>query len=142
VKLGEIHIAVPPKPAGYVSVECRFTYDTSGLLEVDVTVPDTGVSKQIAIYDEEDSAITANLGERRAALAALKIHPRETDENVAALARAARCYEDFLGPQRDYVGQLVSNFQSALETQDARVIDPARAELAQRLDELEGDRFL
>jgi molecular chaperone HscC len=142
VKLGEIHVAVPPKPAGHVSVECRFTYDTSGLLEVDVTVPDTGVSKQIAIYDEEDSAITANLGERRAALAALKVHPREADENVAALARAARCYEDFLGPQRDYVGQLVSNFQSALETQDARVIDPARAELAQRLDELEGERFL
>jgi molecular chaperone HscC len=142
VKLGEIHIAVPPKPAGHVAVECRFTYDTSGLLEVDVTVPDTGVSKQIAIYDEEDSAITANLDQRRAALAGLKVHPREADENVAALARAARCYEDFLGPQREYIGQLVSSFQSVLESQDARMIDPARAELAQRLDELEGDRFL
>lgn len=142
VKLGEIKVPVPPKPAGQVAIECRFTYDTSGLLEVDVSVPETGVSKQIAIYDEEDSAFTANLEERRRALAKLKVHPRDQAENTAVLARAARCYEDFLGYQRDYVGGLISQFQSALDTQDPRQIEPARTEIMARLDELEGERFL
>ncbi len=142
VKLGEIKVAVPPKPAGHVSVECRFSYDTSGLLEVDVTVPETGTTKQIAIYDEEDSAFTANLEERRSALAKLKVHPRDDAQNAAILARAARCYESFLGAQRDYIGSLISQFQSVLDTQDAKVIVPARADIVARLDELEGERYL
>jgi molecular chaperone HscC len=142
VKLGALKVPVPPKPAGMVSIECRFTYDTSGLLEVDVTVPDTGVTKQIALYDEEDSAFTANLEERRAALAKLKIHPRDEAENSAAMARAERCYENFLAERRDYVGGLILGFQGALDSQDPRTIETARTDLAQRLDELEGDRYL
>ncbi len=142
VKLGALKVPVPPKPAGMVSIECRFTYDTSGLLEVDVTVPDTGVVKQIALYDEEDSAFTANLEERRAALAKLKIHPRDEAENSAAMARAERCFENFLAERREYVGGLILGFQSALDGQDPRTIEAARTDLAQRLDELEGDRYL
>ncbi len=142
VKLGEINVPVPPKPAGQVEVLCRFSYDTSGLLEVDVTVPATGVTKQIAIYDEEDSAFTANMEERRTALAKLKFHPRESAENAAAMARAERCYEGHIGDRRDYVGHLISTFTTALETQDNRVIDAARATLTEGLDELEGERFL
>lgn len=142
VKLGTLRVDVPPKRAGHVYAECRFTYDTSGLLEVDITVPDTGVSKQIAIYDEEDSALTANLDKRRAELAKLKIHPREDAENVAAIARAERCYEGFLGERRDYVGHLIQTFQAAIDGQDPRTIEAARKEINQRLDELEGDRYL
>jgi molecular chaperone HscC len=142
VKLGVVKVPVPPKKAGHVNVECRFTYDTSGLLEVDVSVPETGMSKQVAIYDEEDSAFTANLEERRAALAKLKVHPRDEAENAAAMARAGRCYEGFIGDRRDYVGQIIATFENALASQDPRVIDPARADLLQRLDELEGDRYL
>ncbi len=142
VKLGMIKVPVPPKPAGHVGIDCRFTYDTSGLLEVDITVPETGVTKQIAIYDEEDSAFTSNLEERRRALAKLKVHPRDDAENAAVLARAGRCYENFLSDQRDYIGGLISQFQSALDTQDPRVIEPARADIVERLNEMEGERFL
>jgi molecular chaperone HscC len=142
VKLGQIRVPVPQKAAGMVGVECRFTYDTSGLLEVDITVPETGVAKQVAIYDEEDSAFTANLEERRAALAKIKVHPRDEGENAAAMARAKRCYEGFLGDKRDYVSQIINSFENALNSQDPRTIETARADLNQRLDELEGDRYL
>ncbi len=142
VKLGSISIPVPPKPAGMVSVECRFSYDTSGLLEVDVTIPETGVSKQVAIFDENDAALLKDMDARRATLAALKFHPREDTQNASASARAARCYEAFLGERRDYIGGLISAFENALETQDGRTIDSARTEMLARLDELEGERFL
>jgi molecular chaperone HscC len=142
VKLGELKVPVPPKRAGEVSVDCRFTYDTSGLLQVDVTVPETGLTKTIELYDEEDSAFTTNLEERRAALAKLKVHPRDQAENSAAMARAERCFENFLAEKREYIGQVILTFQAALDTQDPRTIDAARTDLTQRLDELEGDRYL
>ena len=89
------------------------------------------MTKAIALYDEEDSAFTANLEERRAALAKLKVHPRDQAENSAAMARAERCYENFLAEKRNYVGELILNFQAALDTQDPRTIETARTDLAQ-----------
>jgi molecular chaperone HscC len=142
VKLGSLTVPVPPKPAGHVSVECRFSYDASGLLEVDVSVPDTGVTKQVVIYDKEDAVAGEDIETRRAALAKLKFHPREDAENAAAMARAERCYESFLAERRDYIGNLIARFTSALDTQDPRTIDLARAQLLEQLDELEGERFL
>ena len=77
-----------------------------------------------------------------AALAKLKFHPREDAENAAAMARAERCYESFLAERRDYIGNLIARFTTALESQDPRTIDQARGQMLQQLDELEGERFL
>lgn len=142
VKLGELDIEVPRRPAGQVSVDCRFTYDTSGLLEVDAEVLGTGIKRQLVIYDKEDSALASNLETRREALGKLKIHPRDEAPNAAAMARAERCYEGFLGETREYIGQLIGGFTGALETQDPRTIEAARKDLLERLDALEGERFL
>ncbi len=142
VKLGELEIEVPPRRAGEIGVDCRFTYDTSGLLEVDVSVPETRVAKQVLIYDREDSQLTAQLESRRAALARLKVHPRDEAPNAAALARAKRCYENCLGTEREYVGSIMGEFQSVLDAQDPRAIEPARVELLRLLDAVEGERYL
>jgi molecular chaperone HscC len=141
VKLGQVSLPVPPKPAGHVRVDCRFSYDASGLLEVDVTVPETGATKQLVISDD-DAASDATLEARRAALAALKVHPRDDAANAAVLARAARCYESFLGERRDMVGQWILVFESELERQDPRAIEQARREIEERLNALEGERYL
>lgn len=138
VRIGEIDLAVPPGPAGSVSVLVRFTYDSSGLLEVDVSLPDKGVVKNLVIADEEDRQDPAELERKRKALAALKIHPREDAPNVAVLARAARCYESFTGPAREFIGQHIGRFETVLAHQDPRAIAIARQELTGALDELEG----
>lgn len=137
VMLGTTRIAVPPKPAGHVGIEVRFTYDTSGLLEVDVSVPDTGLTKNLIIVDEEDRRTGKDLEASRKALAGLKIHPREEAENVALMARAERCYESFTGQVRTMIGEWITEFRGALDRQDKRVIAEARAQLAQALDRLE-----
>jgi len=77
VKLGQLCVPVPKKPAGQVHLAVRFSYDASGMLEVDVSV-DNGKSNvnltllgNAARLDEEDIA------KHKAELAKLKFHPRE-----------------------------------------------------------------
>lgn len=142
VRLGELRIPVPARPAGEVVAECRFTYDSSGLLEVDVSVPGTGVERNLMIMDEADPLTEAQIAERRAALAALKVHPREQSENAAVLARATRCYEGFVGAQREEVGRWITAFETVLERQEPRAIREGREQLVAALDSLEGERFL
>jgi molecular chaperone HscC len=139
IRLGAIDVDVPPRKAGEVSVECRFTYDINGLLEVDVHVPRTGERRQLVITETDEPP--EDLAERRAALAALKVHPRETDANRAAMARAERCYEEFIGDKRQYVSGLIREFEQALDTQDPRTADAGRRDLLDALDQLEGHVF-
>jgi molecular chaperone HscC len=141
VKLGQVEVPVPPRRAGEVTVECRFTYDVNGLIEIDVHVPETNERRQLVIVDEDDRG-GDDLEKRRAALAALKVHPREHDANRAALARASRCYESFLGERRAHVGDLIARFETALDAQDPRQADQAREALADGLDALEGETWL
>jgi molecular chaperone HscC len=142
VKLGQVSLPVPPRPAGQVQIDCRFSYDASGLLEVDVTVPETGVAKQLVICDDADAPDSAAIAARRTKLAALKVHPRDEEANAALLARAARCYESFLAERRDFIGQLILTFEAVIERQDPREIELTRRDIEQRLNELEGERFL
>ncbi|HUA89696.1 MAG TPA: Hsp70 family protein, partial [Steroidobacteraceae bacterium] len=142
VELGSIEVPVPPRRAHEVSVECRFTYDVNGLLEVDAHVPATGERRQLTINSEGSSMGPADLEGRRRALAALKVHPREQEPNRAAMARAMRAFEQFIGDKREAVSRLITRFEAVLERQDPREVEAARAELHALLDRLEGERFL
>jgi molecular chaperone HscC len=120
-----------------VSAEVRFSYDSSGLLEVDVHVPLAGTTRNLVIVDEEDRPDPADIEKRRAALAKLKFHPREEAANAALLARAERCYEDHIGELRQAIGHWITQFAGALDTQDPRRIADARDFLLARLDEFD-----
>ncbi|MHA7820442.1 MAG: Hsp70 family protein [Erythrobacter sp.] len=139
VKLGELKAPVPPRPAGEVLVEVRFTYDTSGLLEVDLHVPVSGLERNLVIVDEDDKRSQKDIAQSRAMLEKLKVHPRDEAENAALLARAERAYEGFIGAARDYIGHHLIDFKGALEKQDPRLIADAREKLSQLLDELEAN---
>ena len=139
VRLGTLKVPVPPRPEGEVGIEVRFSYDSSGLLEVDVEVPLTGAKHNLVIIDEEDRRASNDLEARRKALAALKHHPREGAANQALLARAERCFEEFLGDARAIIGDRTLMFTTALDSQDPRRIADAAAELAQLLEILEAD---
>ncbi|MFX8323987.1 hypothetical protein ABTL43_19355, partial [Acinetobacter baumannii] len=89
----------------------------------DVTIPETGQSRNLVIVDEGDldkggRDATRDLATRRAALAKLKFHPREEAGNAALMARAERTYEDFVGEDRRVIGQWITEFAGALASQD------------------------
>jgi molecular chaperone HscC len=142
VALGAVEIPVPALSENRVTVEVRFTYDVNGLLEVDVTVPDTKETRQLTIVGQDSGMSPAELETRRRELAALKVHPRDADANRAVLARAARCYEQFLGGQREYVKRLLVEFENILDGQNPRDIEAARKHFLGALDELEGTSYL
>ena len=141
VLIGELDVPTPRGPAGQ-AIECRFSYDINGLLEVDVNVPATNERRQLVICDPESEMDAGELQRRREALAALKVHPRDEEANRAVLARAERCWQDSLGDRRVYVDEVIARFKAALETQDPRVTERAREALAAELDSLEGASFL
>lgn len=137
VKLGELTVPVPPRPAGEVAVDVRFTYDTSGLLDVDVSVPANGTTRNLVIVDEDDRRTQKDVAESRKRLEKLKVHPRDEAENVAMTARAERAYEGFTGAAREVIGQALTEFKGALEKQDPRIIADAREGLGRLIDEID-----
>ena len=139
IQLGSIEVPVPPSSSDRVAVDVRFTYDVNGLLEVDVTVPQTHETRQLVIVSQDASFSPEETEQRRAQLAALKVHPREAHANRAVLARAARCFEQLLGDRRTQVAQLLTKFEAVLETQDPLQIDGQRQQFIQWLDAIEGE---
>jgi molecular chaperone HscC len=141
VRIGELKVPMPRGPAGQ-PIEVRFSYDINGLLEVDVVVPGSGETHNLVIADPEDQVSPKEIEKRRAALAALKQHPRDAEPNRAALARAERLWENALGIERDEIGRMIQMFQAALATQDPRTAEKAREDLAAALDQMEGPAWL
>ncbi|GAA0479116.1 molecular chaperone HscC [Parasphingorhabdus litoris] len=142
VFLGRIEVPVPPGRDGEVSLDVRFTYDVSGLLEVDIHVPKTDLREQLVIQDGAENLSPKDLKNRRQSLEKLKVHPREESENAAIMARADRCFQSALGEERVYIGELISQFSAVLEKQDPKLIKQSRDEISERLTEIEGAPIL
>lgn len=137
ILLGELNIAVPPRPAGEVRVVVRFTYDVSGILECEVKVPTTDVVERLVLQGNANALTPEEIAARLIQLAELKIHPREQQINVALLARAERLHEELLGSTRREFANHVLAFESALQSQDLQIIEQARKRLESIMDSLE-----
>lgn len=131
--LGELEIPVPPRKAGEVSLEVRFTYDNNGLLEAQVHVPLTGETCRLLIENNPGVLAPEEITRRLAALQALKVHPRDQQANTLLLARLDRLYQESLGESREFIAGMANYFQQMLETQDEQLIRKARSEISQRL---------
>jgi molecular chaperone HscC len=142
VALGSLRVPVQPKPAGEEAIDVRFTYDINGLLEVEATVQSTKQVHSVVIEGNPGVLTPKEIAARLAALAELKIHPREKTENRALLARAERLYQERLGEVRHAIEQHTMAFERALATQDPRQIEQSRTQLSVVLDRLEGDPYL
>ncbi|ELY5848560.1 molecular chaperone HscC [Cronobacter turicensis] len=142
IELGRMRVSVPPKPAGEVSLDVRFTYDVNGILEAEVTVPLTGERQQLIIENNPGVLTPQEIAERLAQLSALKIHPRERQPNTHLLARLDRLYQENTGELREEISYLGVRFQQALESQDDARIDKVRHEITQQADAIEAGMWL
>lgn len=142
VFLGKINFPIPVKKAGEISIDVRFTYDISGVLEAEVTVLATQERHKMIISDNAGVMTPEQIEQRFLELADLKIHPREQLENRTLVTRADRLYEQSLGDVRNYIAAHTANFQAALETQNPSTIRQARTAFAEVLKEIESDSFL
>lgn len=135
--LEELRIDIPPRPRGEIHVDIRYTYDINGILEVDIDSEKAGISKNLVINKLAANVSDDEIQERRQILAALKIHPREQEENRYLLERGGRLFEQLLGEDRQKVGMLLNQFISVLEKQELNVILKARGVFDQALNTVE-----
>ena len=100
------------------SVEVRFSYDMSGLLEVDATVLHSG-QKFHTVIEERPGALTpAQVAAIRQRLAPLKVSPRDRVHNRARLERAQRLYASLRGEARQEFSIAMDMFEAALTSTD------------------------
>jgi len=137
IKLGEVAIAVPPGPAGKEGAEVRFTYDVSGLLEVEVKALSTGERKKTVIQENPGGMSEAEVETKLAALADLKIAPRERAEYRALVARAERLHEEALGEARQAIAGAIVAFEGVLQNGKLEAIEEHRLKLTQMLDRID-----
>jgi len=136
-KLAKFEVNVPPG-GDKVSVDVRFTYDLNGLLEVDTEVVSTGKKQNFVLEKAGSNMSKADLAAARKRMQALKFHPREALPNVTALARAESLYVELRGDLRELLGDRISAFKSALETQDPTRIEEQRNALRELTLDLSG----
>ncbi|WP_395741020.1 Hsp70 family protein [Prosthecobacter sp.] len=110
--------------------DVRFTYDMNGILEVEVTIRTTQ-KKLTEVFEQRPGTMSREqIAEALRKLTPLKVHPREAPANRARLERAQRLFAELVGVLRDSLSQELDIFESALETQDSKIIATA----AMRLD--------
>lgn len=137
--LGEITVPVPKNMAGNERVTVRFTYDVSGLLEVDVTANTTGKKANLVIRKLAGEMSDAEISTALKKLSRLKAHPRAEAENLHLHARLEAAYAQARGEARNWVTGLIIAFDAAVEAQDKPAIAKLRAELHEALDRFEAD---
>lgn len=139
VYLGELSVQVPPAPRGQESVDVRYSYDMNGLLEVDVTVHSTGKNYNQLIEHTPGALSEADKQKALAKLSELKFHPRDGEDNRALLARGERLYESSLGDRRDYIADVMKQFERALERQNPAEIAKVQKQVKDVLAQMESE---
>ncbi|MBR1771624.1 MAG: molecular chaperone HscC [Lachnospiraceae bacterium] len=133
--LGELEIEVPKGLKGQESVDVTYTYDINSLLEVEVKVVSTGISKKMIIKGDVNHMTEEEIAKRMEELAYLKIQPRDYEENRLVLLRAERMYEESLGERRQKLDHYITKFEAALKKEDHDEIQTTREELNTFLSE-------
>jgi molecular chaperone HscC len=137
IKLGEISMPLDKRRGTDDNgVTVRFTYDINGLLQVEVTEHATKRRHELLLEQNPGLLSPEEIRTRLAALAELKVHPRDQQENIAVLARAERLYEEFIH-ERDRLQEWMVHFRSLLDTQDGDLIARNREKFSEALDMLE-----
>ncbi|NTT86106.1 Hsp70 family protein [Tabrizicola fusiformis] len=137
--LGEVTVTVPVNRKEHEQVKVRFTYDVSGLLEVEVTVLSTGHKVQLVISQLAGSMSPEAIAEALTKMSKIKTHPRDDARNIHLRVRIEACYAMARGDARDWVLHLMLQLDDAIERQDTPALTELRAELHHALDRFEAD---
>ncbi|EEP8551873.1 molecular chaperone HscC [Salmonella enterica subsp. enterica serovar Newport] len=114
------------QPNGHIqAIDIRFSYDINGLLEVDVLLED-GKSESRIISHNATSLTTQQIDASRERLQALKIYPRDMLINRTFKAQLEEQWSRALGDEREMLGEIITDFDAALLSNDMQRVDDVR----------------
>lgn len=119
---------IPRGPSGQ-QVTVRFSYDASGLLEVEAIVAETGERFQAVMEQSVKNLSEVEIKRALKRLAAIKFYPRDDALNVELLAFANRVVGELSRFQREPLDAGIDYFESQLYSKDREAFATAREEL-------------
>jgi molecular chaperone HscC len=134
ILLGRLRLKVPRNMKEREQVAVRFTYDVSGLLEIEARSVSSGRAERLVIRNLAGEMTEGEIKARLRKLEALKIHPRDQAENRALQARLEQCYAMALGAEREHLQALLAEFEALINRQDPALLSAFRAEAGAQLD--------
>ena len=137
VKIGTLSVLIPVNRNANEAVDVRFTYDTSGVLEVIATVVTNGKAHRLVIEGNPGALSQKDILQRLAELERIKVHPREEAVNAALVARITKAFENALGPQRKVLSAWLGEFEAILARQYPKEIAAARSQITEELEAIE-----
>ena len=142
VFLGELTVkGIPPGDARN-AVEVTFTYDLSGILEVQARLTDTGKLCAKLLARDGRHLQPEELEQVQTRITQLKMDPAERPTYRELLARANVLWADLVGDERRALGDAMHDFEAAMATRTPRVIDAASAMLRRACEHFEaGERW-
>lgn len=143
VKLGSVTVNLPRAKTGELEpVSVRFTYDVSGLLDVDITTLSDEKTTNLLIKNLAGHMSDADIEATRKKLSKLKTHPAEEEVNVLLRARIEQCFSMARLDQRAEFSELLTRFDAVLANQDLAEIERFREDIAPLLDRFEASYVL
>jgi len=110
-------------------VDVRFSYDMNGILEVEVTIKETG-KKVTKVFEQRPGTLSAEqIAAALRKLQPLKTNPADRPENRARIERANRLYADLSGEMRRSLEGFLEAFEAALISQERERIAAAAQDL-------------
>lgn len=108
-------------------VDVRFSYDMNGILEVEVTIKESG-KKLSKVFEQRPGTLSAEqIAAALRILQPLKTNLADLPENRARSERANRLYADLSGEMRRSLEGFIEAFEAALISQErGRVADAAQ----------------
>lgn len=151
IALGSLTVELPAPSLSHLylhthseqdNVSVRFTYDINGLLEVEATVLATGAVSTLVIEQNPGAMSADEVAHSLAALARLKMHPREWTEVQALNERMKRLYAQSLGERRAWMGARMTQFDAIVARQNPREIARAVTLLGEALAQFDASPLL
>ncbi len=136
-RLGQLRVPqVPPAPGGEQGVEVRFTYDPSGILEVEAMVLSTSRKSSVVLEEAPGQHSAEQMERTLKGFQSLKFHPRDALPNTTALARAEALFVELTGERREALATAMTGLRAALEAQDEGWITRQRESLLALLERM------
>lgn len=138
--IDKFSISVPPRPAGEVYADVRFSYDINGIFDIDISCPLAGAEIHKALGN--DSGMTPQeLAKRKQELEKIKIHPRDMEQNKYVLEKADRLYAECNEKQKALVAVAIAQFKEVLDTQNLNKVKRAYLKFEMQLAMIERTLF-
>ncbi len=128
VLIGTIDVTLPIRPAN-LEIIIRYSYDMNGILDVDVTVPESKETFCQTIVNSPTSLTNEEIEKSKLKLKNLKFHPRDQEENILLLTKLEKIYEESLGELRMYVMSIINNFKGKLNGQNNSEIEREKVKI-------------